>query len=177
MAGLVLMRAMNEEEILEIFEQAMTISNEHDVHLQRSRCSSLTVMVMGRPWAFPLSIMTHLLWRKRGRISPCSLPTTKRWTKVPSFSMPKSMIRRERPSRWNASSHCRVECQGSSKREWFVEFILIHEKNRMVALLAVAVNLFLAFVVLGAVVFALAALGFSFVVLEHCEGNRRQERM
>jgi hypothetical protein len=30
MAGFVLMRAMNQEEILEIFKQAMTISNEHD---------------------------------------------------------------------------------------------------------------------------------------------------
>lgn len=147
MAGLVLMRAMNQEEIVEIFEQPMTISNEHDVHLQRSRCSSLTVMVMGRSWAFPLSITTTCFEESEEEflLVRCRQPTTKRRTKCHPFQCQKKQDSSGTAFRWNPFSHYRVECQGSSKRERFVEFILIHEKNRMVALLAVAVNLFLAF--------------------------------
>ena len=45
--------------------------------------------------------------------------------------------------------HGRVECQGSSKGEGVVEFILIHEKNVVVALLAIPIDTFLAFRLFG----------------------------
>jgi hypothetical protein len=96
------MRAMNQEEIVEIFEQPMTISNEHDVHLQRSRCSSLTVMVMGRSWAFPLSITTTCFEESEEEflLVRCRQPTTKRDKQnAILFNAKKSKIRRERPFR------------------------------------------------------------------------------